>query len=856
MCKGQVVRIMCQDPVSGGDVHGPKNVPDASPQQSNAGAQPSAAKPVAAKRGVRAKFAQRVGRLTLPGAGDASRSEQPTGSEPRAKQSDETATPAGQAQGAASEQSNHAEAQASVRARQLRALPPGRKQDASKVQATASEPAGQQVPADAQAASSKQQPMAAASQPARTQAQVARQPAQPHVAEASEAQAVVDAGPEQPHSQGIGKRIRRVSGLDGLRGFAVLAVVIYHFAGSLLPGGYLGVDVFFVLSGFLITSLLVREHAATGRISLKQFWIRRLRRIAPAATMVLLVVTPIARVLGGNLAVGLERQFFSSLFFVNNWVQILFGNSYFAQDQVQIFAHYWSLAVEEQFYILFPPLTVLVFLLWKKAGEGTAVPQGLGAPQGPGASQGPETPRPGVPQGAGLPRGRRLAPKTVLAAVLLPLLVLSAVLMAAGYTPGQDPTRVYYGTDTHAFGLLIGAVLALLATSDAANAQDSWPRPRFLPGGLLGLLGVLAGMGLVALLFVLPDSLPAAYRGGIVGANVLTALVVLAVIHERGPAHWLLQRRPLRWLGERSFSLYLWHWPVIQLLRHWFPQLPWWILALMAVAVSLPLSAWSYRWIETPVRRGGYLALIRRTCSRLVNAPRLPLAPLATVLAVTLVLPSAALASVWTAPEKSDIETFLDEAAAQQQAPPQTAAPISTEPPKPLRVLPRGDEITAVGDSIMLASADGLRQTFPGIYVDGQVSRALISSIPILQAMQAQGTLDQFVVLGFGTNSQVDDALMDQVMGVLGPDRVVVITEPYGDRPWIPYSRQAIVQAARKYPNLYIAPWCHKASANPALLRDDLIHPTVDGAFVYSAAIKEALLQWKNDAKQIPATCP
>lgn len=619
--------------------------------------------------------------------------------------------------------------------------------------------------------------------------------------------------PQDLAGQPIAKKIRRVPGIDGLRGIAVLSVVIYHFAQPVLRGGYLGVDVFFVLSGFLITSLLLREYAMTLRVSLKEFWIRRLRRIVPAATLVLLIVVPIARWAGGNLAVGIDKQFWGSLLFVNNWVQIANGNTYFGQDQVQIFAHYWSLAVEEQFYIVFPPLVVGVLWLIRY-------------------------------------RGWKVRP--VLGAVFVILAALSAWRMAALYVPGEDPTRVYYGTDSHAFGLLIGAALATLLTSTNAKARDSWPIPRRWFTTLVGLLGLLAFAALLWLMVVMGDDLDITYWGGLLAASLLTAFVLATVVFEAGLVSALMRTRPLRWLGERSFSLYLWHWPIIQLLHHWFPDKPWQLLALIATSVSLPISAWSYHHVETPIRRGGYIKAARRRARTLTSPDLNPVRAWISTIAVLVVLPVASTAALATAPDKTDIEQFLNAAAEKKDVPAQAA---DTEPPKPVREMPKGEQISAIGDSVMLASADGLRTKFPGIYVDGEVSRALITGKGILQQMIANGTLDRFVVLGFGTNSQVDDELMDEVMEVLGSDRTVVITEPYGDRPWIPYSRDAINAAAKRYDNLYVAQWCHAAAANPLILRDDGIHPSVEGASVYADVIYEALLQWKEDEKEIPSRC-
>lgn len=223
--------------------------------------------------------------------------------------------------------------------------------------------------------------------------------------------------------------IPRVPALDGLRGLAVLSVVVYHLFPGTLRGGYLGVDMFFVLSGFLITSLMLREHVLTGGINLKKFWTKRVRRIVPAAVTVLFSGAALAGLFQSDATVGLGRQLVTGLFFASNWGQIAASRSYFASPE--LFAHFWSLAVEEQFYVVWP--VVVAGLL-----------AALGA--------------------------KRLK---AISAVFFAVALVSMAGMLALYTPGQDPTRVYYGTDTHAFSLLIGAALAAWLVR-ASKSGDAW----------------------------------------------------------------------------------------------------------------------------------------------------------------------------------------------------------------------------------------------------------------------------------------------------------------------------------------------------------------------------------------------
>lgn len=610
-------------------------------------------------------------------------------------------------------------------------------------------------------------------------------------------------------------RIRRVNAIDGLRGLAVLAVVIYHFFGDFMRGGYLGVDLFFVLSGFLITSLLVREKAVNGRIDLKDFWLRRARRIVPAAVVTLVVCTGLAGIVGGDPAVGLTTQFFSTLFFVNNWAQIAGSESYFADSGVQIFAHYWSLAVEEQFYLLWPLIFVAIAAL-------------------------------GI-------RSRKMRWFALGGAIV------SQLWMLVLHDPNVDPTRVYYGTDTHAFGLLIGAALALWLTSESTDPKaDSWPAASSLEQGrsqLLSVVSIVSLAGLVALLFSVPDTATITYRGGLFAATGFATLVLYAVVRGIGPVSQIFDAPLLRWLGKVSFSLYLWHWPIVILLKEFFAQSGLanhtWALGLISLAISLPLAEASYRFVETPVRRHGYRAVFVSLVGNTAPIVRRVLAP-ATVGALV----AAAVFAMATGPAQTQLEMDLAKAAAvKQQA--EKAEKLRLEEISK-REIPTGDKISAIGDSVMLASADALNSTFPDLYIDAAVSRHYQEAESIIAQMEAAETLDPFVVLGFGTNgasSGARDGLLSDILDQIGEERIVVLVLPYGDRDWMPEAEAEVLKEAEKRDNVYVADWCHAVRDNTSVLRGDLIHPTPEGAELYAQAIKDALNQWKTDKKKIPGTC-
>ena len=363
----------------------------------------------------------------------------------------------------------------------------------------------------------------------------------------------------------------RLRGLDGLRAVAVLTVIAYHFVPSGMIGGYLGVDIFFVLSGFLITGLLVRERALTGRASLPAFWARRVRRLIPALVIVVTACSTAAFFIGGDVLVRLGSQVLGAATFSSNWLYIAQGTSYFDDTTPQLFRNLWSLAVEEQFYLLWPGLLLLVLLLpWRALRIGVVV--GLG--------------------------------------------VASALLMALLFTPPGDATRVYFGTDTHSFGLALGAALALVLEGRFVGRSVA---RRALPW-----LGAFAVGGLVALALALPDTDPFVTHGGLALVSVLTAV---AIAGATSADSWLgrsLDLQPLRWIGERSYGLYLWHWPVLILLVAILPaDATWWLIPVTALVITTAAAALSFHYVERPIMRlglRGAVASVRTPLARVVAA--------------------------------------------------------------------------------------------------------------------------------------------------------------------------------------------------------------------------------------------
>jgi peptidoglycan/LPS O-acetylase OafA/YrhL/CubicO group peptidase (beta-lactamase class C family) len=351
-------------------------------------------------------------------------------------------------------------------------------------------------------------------------------------------------------------RLPYVPGLDGLRALAVIAVLFYH-ADLPVYGGYLGVESFFVISGFLITALLIADWENHGRVRLRSFWVRRARRLLPALFILLAGVLLFTTIVLPAELTSLTGDTLAAVGYVTNWHLIVSEQSYFDPvERPSLLQHLWSLAVEEQFYILWP----LLF-------------------------------------GAGM---RFLRPRGTLAAMLLGA-AGSLALMAILADPGADPSRVYYGTDTRAAPLLLGAALAMVWSPSRAPALT---RPG--AGVALDLAGLLALGGLLVAYALLSEQHPLLYRGGLALVSLATAVAVAAASHPAARiVPWLLERRSLRWIGLRSYSLYLWHWPIFMVTRPGVDlAYDSWVIQLVRFALAFALAALSYSFVELPIRRG------------------------------------------------------------------------------------------------------------------------------------------------------------------------------------------------------------------------------------------------------------
>ncbi|WP_238343679.1 acyltransferase family protein [Microbacterium sp. RG1] len=595
----------------------------------------------------------------------------------------------------------------------------------------------------------------------------------------------------------------RYAGLDGLRAVAVALVVVYHlFPGWWMRGGFVGVDVFFVISGFLITSLLLREHDETGRVALGAFWRRRARRLLPALLLVLTVCASSAWLIGGDVLVGLGRQLLGALVFGYNWTAVVDGADYFGSGGGELFRNLWSLAVEEQFYLVWPPLLLALLLL---------------------------------------PRAwMRVAAALIVAAASA---VWMAVIVASGaadpLTLGARVTRAYFGTDSHAFGLLLG-VAAAFTWRAALRVERGWMRRPGVRGGV-SAIGAAALASLVLLATIGQSQSSVTFPGALVAASGLTAIVVVAGAWPESLLGRALDAAPLRWVGERSYGLYLWHWPVLVLLvAAWqgtsidrpFPA----TIGAAALAVTVALSALSYRFLEMPVRRRGVRQVLSDLRRAFASSARRR-ARAVGVTATCLLLIAGTATAVASAPAVSSGEAVVTAGmdALQDQPTPTDAGGDPDDD------IVTGDEVTAVGDSVMLASAPSLLAALPGADVDAVVSRQMSAAPDILRSLADSGRLREFVVLGLGTNGSISQRTLDQVIEAIGPDRQLVLVTASAPRSWIPGVNAELAAFARTHRGVQIADWQSAIAPRADLLAGDEVHPGDAGGRIYADVVVAAL---------------
>ena len=616
---------------------------------------------------------------------------------------------------------------------------------------------------------------------------------------------------------------RRLAGLDGLRAVAVLAVVIFHLDFSLAPGGFLGVDVFFVISGFLITNLIAREILDTGRLKLGRFYLRRARRLLPAVAAMLTVVTIASLTVWRDQLATLKGGVLASLGYVTNWWLIADDQSYFnSTGRPSMVQHLWSLAIEEQFYLVWSvAIVALVGIAAQRVNPVARV---------------------------------RLVAVTAIVLAIASTITMTVFAIRDNLPYFNSTSRVYFGSDTHSMGLFLGAACGAWL---AVRTRDAPARPARLPAKLVWLTDVAGALALVVLLvqfFTLTEYSTTLFRGGFLVFDALAVAVIVCAIRRRSLLGRILDMRPVRWIGQRSYSIYIWHWPVAVVTR---PGLdvrgPVLLINLCRLVLILGLAALSHHFIEVPLRSGQFARW--RAARR--NRARLgwDTAAVMTTLIAALCLGGAASAvgptTLPTFPTPSASAPASPSASASasvlapqpvpgskqpRAAPTHGATHTSVGPPVVTRV-----PISAFGDSVLLGAATALRGVAQRLDVDAVEGRQPYEILDDVLARARAHTLEPYVVLHAGNNGIISPDQLRETLHALSDRTRVVLVNDQVQRDWQDLNNATLASVAKGFANVVLLDWHALSSGKSGWFYSDGLHLTFAGTVAYAKLIQAAL---------------
>ncbi len=601
---------------------------------------------------------------------------------------------------------------------------------------------------------------------------------------------------------------RYITGLDGLRAFAVLAVIAYHFGFSWAMGGFLGVDIFFVISGYLITSQILPLLGSDFNFSLKEFWIKRIRRLLPAAYVMIITIFTWVTLFNRKIITTVLKDGISSIIYASNWWFIFHKVSYFDSfGSPSPFKNLWSLAIEEQFYIVWPIILIIGLKVFKK--------------------------------------------RTKFANIVFIGAVCSAMLMGILYMPGEDPSRVYYGTDTRAFELLIGGWLAMIFPMKRFLSQNTTVRKR----KALNITSMITFTIFVLSVVFMNEYQTFLYRGGMFLFSLNSAILIACVCNPNSYLGNLLSWRPLRWIGKRSYGIYLWHYPIIVLSTPVYEignQTGWRVCE--QLAITFIIAELSYRFIETPIQKYGFKGFFRRCLT--INDfrfRRLSLGRMIAIVVIPLVFVVVSVVSnVATKAEQqvekvkaSQSETITDntekssiskDSNISSDKKSETSSPSTTK---------SYNEILAIGDSVMLDIASNLNKIYPNITIDGKVGRQLNQAIELAPTYAAFNDANKAVIIELGTNGYFTDKEIDNLLNSFNKSHIYLVNVRV-PRQWEKQVNNALSKKAKERDNVTLIDWYSASIDHPEYFVSDGVHLQPKGIEALTSLIDQALSENKS----------
>ena len=581
------------------------------------------------------------------------------------------------------------------------------------------------------------------------------------------------------------KKSRYIAPIDGLRAIAVCAVLLYHLGVNWIPGGFLGVDLFFVISGYVITRLILDSIYRSSALDLPEFFLSRARRLYPALIFMMVGSTFIIAAFAPEAI----RRFLGDIPFAltgtNNWHLVAQHRNYFETiGRPPLLQHTWSLGVEFQFYLLWP--LILIFAL-KYFGK------------------------------------KNLAKVALFIAAISGAALFIFSLTVDASSSSNKISHIYFGTDTHSIGLFLGSALAVSWVPQNLSAVISQRAQDFVDG-----IGVIGLIGLFSTFLFIDESNPALYRIAFPLAGVCGCAIITSLVHPASRFAPLLSARWLIWIGERSYGIYLWHWVIFQVTR---PSVDLagaiWAINAARILIVFALADISLRWVEIPIRRGVFGNWIRGLKYRTPQVRNKAKLLIAASIAITAIATSGA---SWAALYRVDHGVNLE------------LPKVTTEIPTPVAAQVGVPGLWVTGDSVILGIHEKLASHYPIALINARVGRQIEELISVVKEDQAQVS-QSIVILDIGNNNHLTEESVRTLLDLLVNQPKIILVNTAVPRPWAPDNDAIINRVIADYPKVSLVDWSKISQGHPEFFGPDGVHLVDAGSSAYVSAIMDHLPQ-------------